>query len=300
MAEDGAVGESLELTRTESASSPNAEQARVLRAAEPAAVRLGRAHPAAGARLGGENAGDAGDSARHRRGARDPAVAQRIGGERGGEGGGGQGAGQPGPGRGSDRVALGARAEVPHRPHRSVRPAGTTGSWAEVWRLDLGPVWHAQTTGIPPIHPGGGGGPRLRTWRPWPGETVSISVTRPAGVPGRTFTIDRSELALRPGARSTEATLTLQIRSSRGGEHTVSLPDSSTLESLQIDGSDQPLRLDGRRVTLPLAPGARSFRLGFRTLAPLAPRLQHARASTSGPRRSTPICSSRCRPTGGC
>ena len=115
------------------------------------------------------------------------------------------------------------------------------------------------------MHPGDDTGPRLRTWRPWPGETVAIDVTRPAGMAGRTFTIDESDLLLQPGARSTAVTLTLQIRSSRGGEHAVTLPAGATLESLQIDGREQPLRLEGRRVTLPLAPGAHTFRLGFRS-----------------------------------
>ncbi len=147
--------------------------------------------------------------------------------------------------------------------------APATAAWAESWRLDLGPIWHAEVSGIPPVHAGDAAGERRRMWRPWPGETVAIVVTRPPGLAGRTFTIDRSELQLRPGGRSTEGTLTLELRSSRGGEHALTLPEGASLESLQVDGREQPLRLDGRRVTLPLAPGARTFRLGFRSPAAL-------------------------------
>jgi hypothetical protein len=147
--------------------------------------------------------------------------------------------------------------------------AAAGGAWAEQWRLDVGPIWHATVSGIPPVHPGEAGAARLRSWRPWPGESVSIAVTRPPGVAGRTFTIDQSALQLRPGSRSTEATLTLQVRSSRGGEQVLTLPGGATLESLQLDGRDQPLRQEGARVTLALTPGAQSFRLAFRSDPPL-------------------------------
>jgi hypothetical protein len=165
---------------------------------------------------------------------------------------------------GPDEAATGWRSVLAQKSP-IVLTAPAAGPWAERWSLDLGPIWHAQTSGIPPVHAKETGGPRLRTWRPWPGETVSIAVSRPAGVGGRTFTIDRSSFVLRPGSRSSEATLTLVIRSSRGGEHALTLPAGATLEALQADGQDLPLRLDGRKVTLPLAPGTQVFRVVFRS-----------------------------------
>jgi hypothetical protein len=150
-------------------------------------------------------------------------------------------------------------------------PAGPGPPASETWRLDVSPIWHAQPSGIPPVHPGdAGAGARTRTWRPWPGEAVSIAVTRPAGTPGNTFTIDSSELELRPGARSTDATLSLSLRSSRGGEHALTLPEGAALQSLHIGGEEQPLRQEGRKVTVPLTPGAQQLVLGFRSEAPLA------------------------------
>jgi hypothetical protein len=143
--------------------------------------------------------------------------------------------------------------------------APAAGPWSEWWHLDLGPIWHAQISGTPPVRPEQARRLRLRSWRPWPGETVSVAVTRPAGVGGRTFTIDRTERVVTPGARSAQVTLTLQVRSSRGGEQIVTLPAGATLESLQIDGREGPLRVDGSRVTLPLVPGSRTFRLVLRT-----------------------------------
>ena len=150
-------------------------------------------------------------------------------------------------------------------------PAVDQGSWAEVWRLDAGALWNVQTSGIPAVHPGNGTEKRVRLWRPWPGETVTIEVTRPGGKKGQTVTIDASALVLKPGARSTEANLNLQIRASRGGDHVVTLPEGATLTSFTIEGREQPLRQEGRKVTLPLTPGRQNVALGFQSATGLLP-----------------------------
>ena len=54
--------------------------------------------------------------------------------------------------------------------------------WSEVWLIDASPIWHVETTGIPPIQSAAlrtGGEPRRREFEPWPGEQVRIAVTRP-------------------------------------------------------------------------------------------------------------------------
>jgi hypothetical protein len=150
-------------------------------------------------------------------------------------------------------------------------PASAAASYAERWLLVVSPVWSVRLAGIPPEHPGTPAGERVRAFSPWPGESVSVTVTRPAGTPGSTFTIDSSQLTLSPGARSTGATLTLALRSSRGGVHTLLLPEGATLESFRIDGREQPPVTEGRRLSVPLSPGAQSVALGFRTGAGLGP-----------------------------
>ncbi len=141
---------------------------------------------------------------------------------------------------------------------------GVTG-WVETWRLDVGPVWHATSEGIPVIHHQNRQGRWLPTWRPWPGEQVTLTVSRPEGVPGRTLTIDRSVLVVKPGRRATDATVDLVIRSSEGAQHTVSLPQRARLQSVTIGGKAQPIRQDGNRVTLPIVPGQQRIQLSWRT-----------------------------------
>ena len=134
--------------------------------------------------------------------------------------------------------------------------------WAEVWRLDLSPIWHASLAGVPVVH--GEASARVPEWRPWPGESVTIDLLRPAGISGQTLTIDKSSYDVRPGLRATDATLEFELRSSRGGEHVLRLPEGASLESVLINGAAQPLRQQGRSVTLAVVPGAQSVKLAFR------------------------------------
>jgi hypothetical protein len=136
-------------------------------------------------------------------------------------------------------------------------------AWTEVWRLDASPLWHVSAEGIPAVD-APAAGTRQREWRPWPGEQLALTLERPEGAGGETLTIDRSQLALSPGLRASDATLTLSLRSSQGGQHFVTLPEGAELTELTLDGAQQPLRQEGPRVPIPLAPGAHQATLRWR------------------------------------
>ena len=140
--------------------------------------------------------------------------------------------------------------------------APETTSWTEVWRVDVSPIWHVNISGIPVVHHQSQSR-WLPTFRPWPGESITIHITRPEGVPGKTFTIDRTQIVVTPGQRATSTTLTLNIRSSQGGQHTLKLPTEARLQSVSINGVEQSIRQEGNRVTLPLIPGSQSMALQF-------------------------------------
>lgn len=127
-------------------------------------------------------------------------------------------------------------------------------AWVEVWRLEAAPVWHVDASGLPPVHqepqP-----QRVPVWRPWPGETLTLTVSRPAAVPGATLTIRHSLLGVTPGARSTEVKLDLELASSRGQPHALTLPAGASLQSVKLDGAALPLRQEGDKVVLALPPG---------------------------------------------
>ena len=146
-------------------------------------------------------------------------------------------------------------------------------NWMETWVVDASPIWHVETEGIPPVHQEAVG-VRLREWRPWPGERLTLRATRPEGVEGPTLTIDASRLEVAPGLRANDATLALQLRSSLGGQHDVVLPEGAELVRVTLDGVEQPIRQEGREVTLPLAPGTRAVELAWREPRGIAPRFQ--------------------------
>lgn len=133
----------------------------------------------------------------------------------------------------------------------------------EVWRLDASPMWHAGFSGIPPVQ-------RLEEqrwlpqWQPWPGESVSLEVQKPLGVEGQTLTLDSANMSVRPGLRAVDVELSLVLRSSQGGNHRVNLPEGAQLLAVFMDGQPQPIRAEGRSVTLPIRPGRQEVKLEWR------------------------------------
>jgi len=146
--------------------------------------------------------------------------------------------------------------------------------WVEVWRLDASSIWHVDPTGIAPVLPKYPGASSLREWRPWPGESVTLEVIRPQGIPGQTLTVDGSILRIVPGARSTEASLSLDMRSSRGAQHAVRLPAGAELLSAMIGGTLQPVRLEGRDLVLPINPGPQHVEIQWRQAGGIASRFR--------------------------
>ena len=140
---------------------------------------------------------------------------------------------------------------------------------SEEWRVEASPLWHLTWEGIPVVHAAGGPNRWLPTWRPWPGEEVRLLLSRPAGVPGPTLTLDQSRYRLVPGRRLTDATLALTLRSSQGGEHAIRLPPGADLTQVRIDGIERPLRLEDGRLTLPLVPATERVEITWRQPDPL-------------------------------
>jgi hypothetical protein len=148
--------------------------------------------------------------------------------------------------------SMGWRSTLEQRPELALT-APTAVPWVETWTLDAGPMWHVALSGIPPIHPSPGR-VHLPTWQPWPGESLRIQLSRPEGVGGSTLTLDQASLELRPGLRSTDVSLSAVLRTSRGGQHALRLPEGIELLGVTVSGQSQPARLEGGRLLIPLTP----------------------------------------------
>jgi hypothetical protein len=151
------------------------------------------------------------------------------------------------------------------RPKLDLVAARTPGL-AEVWRLSVSPMFHVEfdADAIPPVHQQDEGGTRLPEWRPWPGEKVSVQISRPEGISGRTLTIDHAVLVAKPGMHTTDATLSVKLRSSRGGQHALTLPEGATVLAVKINDKSQPTQRSGRQLIVSLNPGGQSVEVQWR------------------------------------
>ena len=155
--------------------------------------------------------------------------------------------------------------------------------WTETWILDAGTMWRCKPHGLVVIHHQDADRNWRPQWEPWPGETVTIDVTRPEAVSGRTITIDSARLALTPGRRFSRTELTLAIRTSKGAQHQLELPENANLERVAINGRSLPVRQDGRLVNLPLEPGTQSVVLNWLQLQGIASRIDGPTVNIGSP-----------------
>jgi hypothetical protein len=147
--------------------------------------------------------------------------------------------------------------------------ASQTDQWIEVWKADVSPIWHIDPSGIAMIHLNSEG-QWLPEWHPWPGEKITLQITRPQAVEGQTLTIDSSSLNIKPGQRTQDAELKLSLRSSQGSQHTLTLPEKAVLQSVAIDGQTQPIRQQGRKLTLPVNPGKQDVLISWQEAKAIA------------------------------
>jgi hypothetical protein len=131
--------------------------------------------------------------------------------------------------------------------------------WTETWMLDAAAMWRCALSGLTVVHHQDAAHNWQPQWQPWPGEQVTIDVSRPQAVPGRTITIDSAELTFTPGQQISQAALTLALRSSKGGQHQIELPAQVNLQSVAVNGKSLPIRQEGKLVSVPLAPGAQTI-----------------------------------------
>ncbi len=139
--------------------------------------------------------------------------------------------------------------------------AASTDQWVELWRARISPVWHVKLAGIAVIHHQNPQGEWLPEWRPWPGESVVLTISKPQAVSGSTLTVDHSEIRIKPGQRKQQVELMLRLHSSKAQQHTITLPDTATFQSLLIDGRSTPIKPLGRQLTLPVHPGDQELKL---------------------------------------
>jgi hypothetical protein len=133
--------------------------------------------------------------------------------------------------------------------------ANAVGPYSELWRVRCGQVWQCTTELMVPVarteH-----GQAVTLFRPWPNERLRVRIDKPKPAEGQSTTIDSARWRLQPGIRQTDATLQISMRTSRGGVHSVRLPERARVRSLSIEGVPRPVHNAGRKLAFTLLPGS--------------------------------------------
>ncbi len=139
-------------------------------------------------------------------------------------------------------------------------------SWTEVWTVAAGPMWRVEYEGIPVVTPRQIN-PRfwVPEFYPNPSEQLTISVARPEASEGRVIAFDSVAVHSTLGKRSSESTLTLNYRATRGGQHGIMLPEGAEVLDVAIDSRTVPLRPTDNRLEMPVAPGQHRVQIRWRS-----------------------------------
>ncbi|GFZ94321.1 hypothetical protein ISN74_03475 [Dyella caseinilytica] len=130
---------------------------------------------------------------------------------------------------------------------------------AEVWLLHPATIWHVEAKGVPVSDSSDG----LR-FEPLPDETLALTITRPQPVEGDSLAFDSVSASSNVGDRATETSLDLTARSTRGGDHAISLPAGTALLDAMRDDVSLSLAVKDGKLSLPLLPGKHHYVLHVR------------------------------------
>lgn len=149
---------------------------------------------------------------------------------------------------------FGWESEIPVQESVVLR-ADPAGRWVERWFLETSPVWNVALSGLAPVF-SRGSSELVPAWFPWPGESVTLNVSRPEAVTGETTTVRRVRQETGVGRQRRTTTLTLDLEASIGRDFGVSLESGAEIAGLTLNGESVPVRRDGDGVIIPVRPGS--------------------------------------------
>jgi hypothetical protein len=142
-------------------------------------------------------------------------------------------------------------------------------SWVERWTLTASPVWNVNHKGLAPVYEAQQA-QLVPVWTPWPGEKVTLAVSRPEAVQGATTTVHQARQNTRLGDRQHSTELTLQVQASLGEDFRIDLPAEAAITTLRVRGQELPVRREGSAVIIPVRPGDQQIDLEWKTPSALA------------------------------
>lgn len=140
--------------------------------------------------------------------------------------------------------------------------AEKTDRWVERWQLVASPVWNVAIDGLAPVFESNISD-LIPVWHPWPGESVTLTVTRPKPVVGETMTIRTVGFENSLGAQHRTGKLTLDVHASLGNEFPITLPTDAEVTSLRLGDQPIPVRKEADSIVVPVHPGEQKIELAW-------------------------------------
>jgi hypothetical protein len=144
--------------------------------------------------------------------------------------------------------------------------APETGPYSERWIFAVGASWHVDISGVPPVAPDEDAQGTYEYY-PRPGEHLAVRISRPQPVPGGTLAYDSAELVLSAGKRSSDLSMVLSYRSTKGGRQVLKLPEDAEVTLVRGDDGPLGLRPNKGELSLPALPGRHTWTVGWRSAA---------------------------------
>lgn len=135
---------------------------------------------------------------------------------------------------------------------------------AEVWSVVLSPTWHGDFSGVPEARQRPQEPQWVHEFHPLPDEKLRIALSRPEAVAGRSVAIDDVQVTTAASKRALDTTLDISLRSTQGGEHTITLPAGAEVLSVEQSGTPINLRPREGKLSLPVTPGSKRYRITVR------------------------------------
>lgn len=140
--------------------------------------------------------------------------------------------------------------------------------WVECWQLVASPVWDVSLAGLAPVFDSQQQ-LLIPTWRPWPGEEVTLSFKQPQAVSGDTVTVQRVEHDVSLGDRQRNNRLKLELECSLGSDFAITLSPQAEISSLTLDGRELPVRREGDKLLIAAHFGKQNVEAAWRTASTL-------------------------------
>ena len=152
--------------------------------------------------------------------------------------------------------------------------AADDSAWREIWAVVASNIWHASFSGVPESEiDSHANNARAAIFYPRSGEELMVTTIRPQGSAGSTLAFDSVALYTQHGDHSSDTTMSLDYRSTRGMQHVVQLPKNAEVTHVAIDGQAQSMRATDGELVLPILPGEHSVQVVWRSSGDVATRL---------------------------